>query len=166
MSSTNTNVAKQGRQDRLIQENVHDPYMAKLKLPEPTLCPACQAVFRGGRWQWVSTAPSDANEEHCPACRRIQDKVPAGILTLSGEFFAAHRAEIMNLVHNKEEAEKAQHPLKRLMAIEEQGSARVLTFTDMHLPRGVGEAIQRAYEGELDIQYTKEANLVRVTWTR
>ncbi len=52
MSSTNTNVAKQGRQDRLIQENVHDPYMAKLKLPEPTLCPACQAVFRGGRWQW------------------------------------------------------------------------------------------------------------------
>lgn len=166
MSKTNTNIAKQGRQDRLIKENVHDPYMTRLKLPEPTLCPTCQAVFRSGRWQWVSSVPSDANEEHCPACRRIQDKVPAGILTLSGEFFAGHRAEIMNLVRNKEEAEKAQHPLKRLMAIEDQGNSSVLTFTDTHLPRGVGEAIQRAYEGELDIQYTKEANIVRVTWTR
>ena len=169
MSKTNTNITKQGRQerlDRLIKENVHDPYMTRLKLPEPTLCPSCQAVFRSGRWQWLSPVPRDVNEEHCPACRRIGDKVPAGILTLSGEFFAEHREEIMNLVRNKEETEKAQHPLKRLMTVEDQGNSSVLTFTDTHLPRGVGEAIQRAYEGELDIQYTKESNIVRVTWSR
>ena len=42
----------------------------------------------------------------------------------------------------------------------------MVKFTDLHLPRGTGEAIERAYDGNLDIQYTKESNLVRVYWNR
>jgi hypothetical protein len=40
----------------------------------------------------------------------------------------------------------------------------VATFTDVHLPPGVGEAIDSACEGELDIKYTDEAGIVRVIW--
>jgi hypothetical protein len=73
----------------------------------------------------------------------------------------------MQLVHNKVEEQKKQHPMKRLMAVEDQRDGGVaVTFTDTHLPRGVGEAIERAYEGELDIQYTEESGIVRVYWKR
>jgi hypothetical protein len=44
---------KSRRRDRLIREPEHDPYKSRRKLPEPTACPECGAVFREGRWQWV-----------------------------------------------------------------------------------------------------------------
>lgn len=166
MGGKDTNIAKQGRGDRRLKERVHDPYMSRAKLPEPTLCPQCQAVYREGRWQWVEVVPPNADEQLCPACRRARDRVPAGFLTLSGPFFDQHRQEILNLVHNKVDAEKKQHPLKRLMHKEQQENGLLLTFTDTHLPRGVGEAIQDAYEGNLDIQYADEASIIRVSWDR
>ena len=167
MNGTSGGNGKQGRRDRLIKERVHDPYMARSKPVEPTLCPDCGVVFSGGRWQWQADAGPHVNEELCPACQRTQDKFPAGILTLRGDFFAQHRAEILSLVHNKVEEQKAQHPMKRLMAIEDQDDgSTVITFTDTHLPRGVGQAIESAYEGELEIQYTEEATTVRVYWQR
>lgn len=166
MASKDTNIAEHGRHDRLIKEHVHDPYMTREKLPEPTVCPECKAVFTEGRWQWSTTATPDANEHLCPACQRIRDRVPAGYLTLSGEFFREHRDEIMNLLENKVENQKTEHPLKRMMAVEDEDDGVVVTFTDTHLPRGVGEAIESAYEGDLDIQYTDESSIVRVYWQR
>lgn len=167
MSGKQTDVTKHGRHDRLIKEHVHDPYMARSKPAEPTVCADCGVVFSKGRWQWMSEAPAGAHQQRCPACQRIHDKVPAGFLTLSGTFFGEHRDEIIRLLHNKVEEQKAQHPMKRLMAIEDQKDGSVqITFTDMHLPRGVGEAIERAYEGDLDIQYTEESGIVRVYWKR
>jgi hypothetical protein len=102
----------------------------------------------------------------CPACRRIEDKVPAAFLELSGDFLAEHRDEILNLIRNLEAREKAEHPLKRLMAITESEDGLSVTFTDAHLARGAGEAIHHAYEGELDYEYTKEDTMLRVSWTR
>jgi hypothetical protein len=167
MSGKEGDVAKLGRRDRLIKEEIHDPYMAQSKPVEPTQCLECGVVFSGGRWQWQSDVAQDAHRELCPACRRIQDKVPAGILTLSGEFFKQHRDEIMRILHNKEQEQKAQRPMKRLMDIEDRGDgSTVATFTDVHLPQGVGKAIERAYKGELDIQFTEEAGIVRVFWQR
>ncbi|MFO7593624.1 MAG: BCAM0308 family protein [Pseudomonadota bacterium] len=156
---------RQGRQDRLIRELDHDPYHSKRKLSEPTVCPNCRAVFSKGRWSWAEV-PENAHEQLCPACQRIEDKVPAGFLTLRGTFFGDHREEIMGLIHNYEEREKLEHPLKRIMAIEDQDEETVITFTDAHLARGIGEAIHHAYEGEIDYQYTKGEIMLRVVWER
>jgi hypothetical protein len=73
------------RQDRLIHERVHDPYQSKSKLPEPTICPQCGAVYHQGRWTWTKR-PVQAHEEMCPACQRVREKYPAGFLALSGRF--------------------------------------------------------------------------------
>ena len=167
MSGKDTNPALHGRHDRLIQEEVHDPYKSRQKLSGPTLCPDCKAVFSGGRWQWLEDMPQPAHTTTCPACSRVHDKVPAGILTVGGEFFQGHRDQIMNLVHNKIDAEKAQHPLKRLMDIEEHDDGSlVATFTDTHLPSDVGKALMRAYKGRVHIQYGQDEDLTRVEWTR
>lgn len=169
MTRKDTDVVKHGRRDRLIQEQVHDPYMIHEKLPEPTRCPVCGAAFTNGRWAWPA-ATDDTEVEHeilCPACQRIRDHVPAGYLTLEGEFFAAHRDEILNLVHNKVKTEESEHPMKRLMNVEEdEEGGVVITFTDVHLPRGAGRAIENAYQGELDIHYNDDADIIRVYWKR
>jgi NMD protein affecting ribosome stability and mRNA decay len=153
------------RRDRLIQEQVHDTYKSKRKLPEPTLCPQCGAVYHGGRWQW-SARPAAAHEHTCPACHRIQDKYPAGSVALTGSFLGAHRDEVLNVVRNAEARAKADHPLKRIIAIEDQTDGILVTTTDPHLARGIGEALHRACSGELRLHYTEESDILRVEWKR
>jgi len=154
------------RADRLIREHVHDPYKTRLKLPEPTVCPECGAVFHKGRWQWAEITPIDAHEEMCQACHRTRDKYPAGTLTLTGGFVKDHKDEILHLARNQEELEKGEHPLHRIMDIEEKPGQIVVTTTDIHLPRRIGEAVHKAYQGDLDFRYEEEAYFLRVTWTR
>lgn len=106
-------------------------------------------------------------EQHlCPGCQRTHDHVPAGQLTLSGEFFSAHREEILHLVRNTEAKARAEHPLERIMGIEEEADRAVITLTDTHLAHGIGEALHHAYQGELSSHYTDEDGLLRVSWTR
>ena len=151
------------RHDRLLQEQVHDAYKSKGKLPEPSVCPHCKAVFHQGRWQWLKT-PVGAHPETCPACHRIHDHYPAGYITLKGDFLQSHREEIMNLVHNEEKRERTDHPLKRIMDVEEKGDEVLVTTTDIHLARSIGDALHHAYQGKLDYHYNAEQNLLRVEW--
>lgn len=166
MSTHDTTAHQEGRHDRLLKERMHEPYHSKKKLAEPSACPECGAVYHGGRWQW-DAAPAGAAAELCPACHRLKDRCPAGFLTLGGEFFAEHKEEILGLVRNVEEKQKAQHALKRLMAFDHQvDGSIVITFTDPELARAAGEAIHAAYKGELDFAYQESEFLLRVTWSR
>lgn len=153
------------RRDRLQQETLQDSYKSKGKLPEPTLCPDCRAVFHGGRWQWLEP-PKDAHQETCPACHRIHDRFPAGYVSLSGEFLSAHEAEILQLVKHHEAREKAEHPMQRIMDIEMGEQDCQITTTDIHLARGIGDALHHAYQGELEYHYNPDQNLLRVSWSR
>jgi len=153
------------RRDRLPLETVMDSYKARGKLTEPTVCPDCGAVFRAGRWQWLAR-PRDAHKTTCPACHRIHDHFPAGYVTVSGEFFAKHEQEIMQLIQNRETQEKTEHPLQRIMDIEKTKQGTLVTTTDIHLARGIGEALHHAYQGELDFHFNADQNLLRVNWSR
>lgn len=151
--------------DRLLQELVHDSYKAGRKLPEPTRCPDCGAVFEKGRWVWGS-APADAHEARCPACQRVHDDFPGGYLALKGPFLQAHRDEILHLMRNHEASEKAEHPLQRIMAVVDSADGVTVTTTDAHLARDIAQALHSAYRGELAFHYNKEDNLLRATWSR
>jgi hypothetical protein len=69
-------------------------------------------------------------------------------------------------VNNTEKAEKNEHPLSRIMSIETKPEGLVISTTDTHLPRRIGEALKHAYRGELELHYDKDEDFVRVTWTR
>lgn len=151
---------------RLVsQESVQDTYQMRGKLPEPTVCPACGAVFHRGRWTW-GAHPPDAYQHRCPACSRVRDAYPAGSLTLSGPYLASHRDELLRLARNEETAQRGDHPLARIMAVEHSRDHLTITTTDLHLPRRIGEALRRAHGGELTVDHEKRAYLVRVAWTR
>lgn len=153
------------RRDRNVQEYQHDTYKLRGKLKEPTVCPACGASFQKGRWTWAPR-PAGAHESLCPACHRIRDKYPKGLLTIAGPFLADHREEILGVVHNTEAKEKAEHPLSRIMAIEQQDGALVVSTTDTHLPRRIGEMLHRAYQGKFRVHYDEGEQFVRVKWER
>lgn len=155
----------QARGDRTAVERVSDPYRAREKWPEPTTCPECGAIVHRGRWQWGAAAP-DAKKHLCPACQRVRDRVPAGQLILSGEFFKAHREEILHLVRNAETKARAEHALERIMDVVEEADRTVVTFTDAHLVHGIGNDLRHAYDGELESHYTDEGDLLRVAWRR
>jgi NMD protein affecting ribosome stability and mRNA decay len=146
-------------------DHILDPYKRVGKLSEPTVCPQCGAVFHAARWQWTSRPPG-AREELCQACHRINDQYPAGIVTLTGPVVQQHRAEIMALARHQEQVEKGDHPLNRIMSIEEVPDGIVINTTDIHLPRRIGEAVKRAFHGELSMHFDEQGYFVRVTWQR
>lgn len=154
------------RADRQLKEHEGDAYGLRGKLPDPTVCPRCGAIYRAGRWAW-GAAPADAHRTECPACRRTADEVPAGVVVVKGEFAAAHRDEIRGLVHNVEEREKAEHALKRVMTIgENDDGSLTISTTDARLARAIGEALHDAYRGELDYQFVESESCFRATWAR
>jgi NMD protein affecting ribosome stability and mRNA decay len=150
---------------RAQQDDVLDPYQRQQKLDDGTRCPQCGAVYRAGRWQWTARSAAE-HQALCPACRRINDKYPAGTVLLRGAFARAHREEILRLARHQEEAERTEHPLNRIMTIEEDAQGTAIGTTDIHLPRRIGEAVERAFHGALDIDFEKDGYSVRITWTR
>lgn len=150
----------------LIAEERHDPYKARQKLDEPSVCPQCFAVYKGARWQWTDEPLPGAHWETCPSCHRIKDKYPAGELTLTGTFLNTHGPEMVRLARNVEAMEKSQHPLQRIMEVDDNADRIVITTTGIHLPRRIGHALEKAYKGKLDTHYDEAGYFVRMRWHR
>lgn len=143
----------------------HDAYRATAKLAQGTCCPDCGVVFADGRWQWLK-ARQDAPRERCPACMRIHDQFPAGYINLTGAYIYEHRTELLAIVRNLELKERSEHPMQRIMKIEEDHDKMQITTTDVHLARAIGDALRRAHGGSLDVKYSADDNVVRVVWTQ
>ena len=154
-----------GHRDRQIDDVAHDPYLARSKPAEPAVCPQCGLVYHKGRWQHMPR-PERASGHVCPACHRVNDRNPAGYVTLAGAFADAHADEIMRLIHNEEIREAQRHPLQRIIAIEKEQGTVTVTTTDVHLARRIGDALHAAFHGELAIKYSPDEYRVRVNWTR
>jgi NMD protein affecting ribosome stability and mRNA decay len=150
---------------RAQQDHILDPYQRQKKLHEGVVCPQCGAAYHQGSWRWMARA-EDVAEELCPACRRINDNFPAGVVTLRGDFAREHKEEMIHLARHQEEAEKNEHPLNRIISIDEDAQGVVINTTDIHLPRRIGEAVHRAFHGEIEDIFEKDGYFVRVNWTR
>lgn len=142
-----------------------DPYKARHKPRGATRCADCGAVFYRGRWSWRTT-PAHAPLGLCPACRRVREHLPAGFVRLRGPFVREHQEELLKRVRHCEEAERREHPLQRIMAVEARDEGLLVTTTDAHLARRIGDALHDAYKGELEYRYSKDDSLLRVTWSR
>ena len=154
------------RGNPLLRERIHDPYRATVKPREATRCPDCGVTFRNGRWAWPRTTQRGLRALRCPACQRIADHYPAGELLLAGNFLAAHRNEILATACHVEEIERVEHPLHRVMAIEDHENGVRITTTDIHLPHQMAHALKKAFSGEMKTHYDREGYFIRVQWER
>lgn len=163
---TMKNTGKNFKQERthIYGNETNDVYRSTKKLQEPTICKSCGALLVNGRWTW-DDIPPEVFERLCAACQRIEDQYPAGIIEVNGPFFRDHQSEIINMIKNIHFNEISEHPLERIMNIEEKNGKTIITTTGMHIARRIGDALYNAYEGELNYNYDDE-NLIRVQWKR
>lgn len=142
----------------------HDPYRAHRKAAEPVACPDCGAVQLNGRWRWQQALPG-ARPLRCPACRRTRERLPAGEVRLSGDFFVAHRAEVMARVAHVLDRAQERFVLQRVMEIDDEDREVRITTTSAHLARSVGLALQHAFAGALELDAHAQG-CPRVRWSR
>jgi hypothetical protein len=154
-----------GRHEQRTPEKHEDSYRLDEKLPDPMCCPRCGATYRRGRWTWRQAVPGVVRQK-CPACRRIDDNFPAGYLTLGGEFFAANRERLLELLAAREARARQDHPMQRIIGVEEVAGGVLVTTTDAHLVYTLGMALQEAFKGDLDLDFGRGENMVRGTWKR
>ncbi|MBP1728173.1 MAG: hypothetical protein H6Q56_546 [Deltaproteobacteria bacterium] len=129
---------------------------------------ACGNVFRSKRWYGAEegAAPKGGQSLVCPACRRIADRNPAGIVSLKGSFFAEHRIEIENLIRNTAQAAGLKNPLGRVIDSSNEKNGIVITTTDAKLAQKIGREVFKSHGGDLHFQWNDDDELVRVNWSR
>lgn len=152
-----------GRPHAEMHDEIDDPFQERGKLAEPSVCSNCGAVYHHGRWQWIK-APEEALQTRCAACRRIEENVPAGYVSIEGAFARSHRNEIVTLARHLEQCETIENALKRIMSIEELDDSVLISTTDTYLARAIGEALHDAFQGRLELHFNEQEYLLRVRW--
>ncbi|MHB8056687.1 MAG: BCAM0308 family protein [Desulfuromonadaceae bacterium] len=128
----------------------------------------CGAVFINKRWRHGGHGglQADGQELVCPACRRVADHNPAGIVSLSGSYFTEHKTEIENQIHNTAEEEFIKNPLGRVMEAVYENNGVTITTTDEKLTEKIGRSVFKSHAGELSITWSDADSPVRVSWSR
>jgi NMD protein affecting ribosome stability and mRNA decay len=159
--------AKRGRPQRN-----EDPYLYDQGWKEPAVCETCHAVYRNKRWYLkeedfvLIREQDDVSHVTCPSCRKINDKYPEGIVTLRGDYLWRHEEEILNILRSVENTAMAKNPLERIMRITPQGDAMIIETTEEKLAEHIGRALHKAHQGKLDINWTEDHSVCRVSWER
>ncbi|MCP9450314.1 MAG: BCAM0308 family protein [Nitrospira sp.] len=147
-----------------------DPY-ALLKAPKGTvICRSCHAIYANKRWYldriragelWTSRSTRTVL---CPACQKIRDDYPEGIVTLKWSALREHEAEIRNLIANVEERALSVNPLERVMKIIRAGHDLEVQTTSDRLAQRLGREMVKAYKGQVTTHWAHQDVLARVTW--
>lgn len=157
-----------------IRNNVDsydDPYISDESLEENTQCTQCGSVYMQSRWYLKDKIPDKTivGETHkivCPACRKLEDNLPGGVLKITGDFFWKHEDEILNLIRNESNKAQTINPLERIMSIESDKGEIEITTTNEKLVQRIGKALQKAYSGHVEYKWSEDTKLARVNWHR
>jgi NMD protein affecting ribosome stability and mRNA decay len=150
------------------QEDSYEPEEGQ----EAALCTQCHALYRGKRWSfdaglYARLAGTDkVREVVCPTCRKIKDHFPEGILTLSGEFFAQHREEIVRLLEKEAGRVAKRSVADRIIRIIPEDDKLVVETTTEKMAQHLGRAVYKAYKGDLHFRWGEVERFVRVYWSR
>ncbi|MEK6698139.1 MAG: BCAM0308 family protein [Nitrospirota bacterium] len=150
-----------------------DPYRPRGASRKISVCEGCRAVYMNKRWyaegdvdETVLRNP-EAAKVVCPACLKIRDNFPGGIVTLKGDYVLPHKHALMKLIKNEEERARGLNPLERVMSVKENGYGSLVIFTtNEKLAQRLGRAIKKAFHGEVAYHWSHDNKLARVDWVR
>jgi hypothetical protein len=142
---------------------------------EPAVCGSCGAVYVKRRWTTAECERGVHEPEHwrparvttCPACVQMHGGTPSGYVYLEGAFVTAHRDDIENLLRNEAARAAEDNPLSRIMLLKEDGERKLtLSTTTEHLAQRLGHAMEKAFDGKVEYDFSHENKLARVRWQR
>lgn len=157
---------------RPVLSKLADPYMPTKGGPEPASCPNCHAVYYKKGWTLDPKALADAKRNpmtisvKCPACRKIEDNYPLGVVHLAGDFVFEHEDEIRGLIKNDEKRARERNPLERIMKIEKKSKELYIETTTDDLALRIGRTLCRAYKGSEVLHSRYADKYVIVNWNR
>ncbi len=149
-----------------------DPYLLSSGMNGVAVCKKCQAVFNNKRWSIdedlykIKVDEKGVKTIQCPACKKVRDKFPGGILKLKGAFLQEHISEILNLIKNEEQRAMGFNPLERVMEINTTSKGLEITTTNEKLAQRIGKSIQKAYQGRVAYRWSDDTKLLRAEWER
>jgi len=150
-----------------------DPYLPRGGSRKISVCGGCRSVYMNKRWYAAGVVDDTAltNPEAarivCPACLKIRDDFPGGIVTLKGDYVLPHKQALMHLIKNEEERARGLNPLERVMSVKESGyGSLVIQTTNERLAQRLGRAIKKAFRGEVAYHWSHDNKLARVDWER
>jgi hypothetical protein len=150
-----------------------DPYIPRKGASAVGACPKCHAIRRNKRWHLdekeyaaLARKRGAATPEPCPACRKIADGFPSGVVLLRGEYLRLHRDEILKLVRNEEKRAMGFNPLERIMSVKERDGKLEIETTDEKLAQRIGREVRKAFRGVVEYKWSEDAKLLRVNWAR
>lgn len=150
-----------------------DSYIPKKSAPSVSICPDCRAICRNKRWFFdeneykaLTRKGADPVRRRCPACRKIADDFPSGLVTLRGGFIREHRQEILNLVRNEEKRAMGINPLGRILHLKESEDGLEVATTGEKLAQRIGREVHKACSGTLEYKWSEDSKLLRVNWVR
>ena len=155
------------RRGKGMRPRTKDPYRPRGKPAGGTSCAVCGLQVEDGIWKAPAAPRARARGRGlCPACRRIRDDYPGGLLKIMGRFSPRSRDEILNRARIVAQQESGAHPLQRFMRIEESPGEITLYFTGEHVPVRIGKALRRDFGGSLSIRYAPDAKFAAAHWTK
>ena len=143
-------------------------------ISEPAICRSCGAIYANRRWTAAQNIASNKNQDRrtaqmtvCPACKQAADGEPRGFVYLDGGFLVGHRKEIEKLMLNEAKRAGEDNPLARILELKEgNGHKLTVTTTTEHLAQRLGNAVEKAFGGDVQYNFSHENKLARVSWQR
>jgi NMD protein affecting ribosome stability and mRNA decay len=155
-----------------ITERSTSAYLPKKGMKEVAVCDKCHLIYQNKRWYLddkeanMLLTDSRIHRGTCPICRRMEDNVPAGSVTLSGDYFQQHEGEILDLIKNTEVKSRVKNPFGRIMEISQDGNMLSISTTEDKLAQKLGREVYKAHKGELHYKWSHDQEMVRVDWQR
>ncbi|RNC68026.1 MAG: hypothetical protein ED859_11970 [Desulfuromonadales bacterium] len=139
---------------------------------ESSLCKKCGALYQNKRWTMdeeelkKASAVKGLAQAVCPACQRMADSNPGGVITFSGAYLMEHEDQILNTIKKIEASSRRKNPLARIMEISQEKDILTVATTEDRLAQKLGREIYKAHKGELHYHWSHGESFVRVSWSR
>lgn len=136
------------------------------------ICSRCMAVYDGHKWFYDEGQHTRLMRTRnielslCPGHQRIEKRRVDGVVTLKGNFLMKHYDEAVNLINNIADRQLHRNVAARVYNMKKNGDGITVETTDKSLAERIGREFERAFNGNLIIQWLQGADFVRVNWQR
>lgn len=136
------------------------------------ICSKCMAVSDGLKWYYDEgehrklMRTKKAEIVLCPGHQRLEKRRIDGVVTLKGEFLTKHYDEAINLINNVADKQQHRNVAALVYNMHQNGDSIVVETTDTSLAERIGKEFEKAFNGQLAIQWLEDADFVRVNWCR
>ena len=87
-------------------------------------------------------------------------------MTLSGSYLWKHEEEIQRILKNEEHKALAKNPFERIIRSHRDNDKLVIETTENKLAEHLGRVLHKAHQGELNISWSGDPDICRVSWER